>query len=265
LAGAAPRQRLANVKGHTWTVQFVAFAPDGKTLASQSINGNDATLKQWDLDKGQESKSVNGWFGFCRTTPDRKATAFFHYQDVVLLDVTTLKSRQLPRAGLLDVVACAAFSPRGELLFTGNGAGVYRYDVASGKVGLVHETHSREVSSVAASADGKTIASGSHDGMLILWDVEKKRVQTTIPAHNQGAILIRYSPDGKNLYSTSTADSRLRAWDPVSGKECARLDAPAKARALRLDVSPNGQALAVLYTDGTLKLVDLAQDRFTRP
>src|SRR5262249_10312257 len=41
------RQRL--FKGHTWNVQFLAYSPDGKTLTSQSINGNDATLKQWDV------------------------------------------------------------------------------------------------------------------------------------------------------------------------------------------------------------------------
>jgi WD40 repeat protein len=256
------RQRL--FKGHTWDVQFLAYSPDGKTLTSQSINGNDATLKQWDVATGQESRSVAGRFGFTLAAPDRKTTAFFRYQTVALLDVTTLKEREFPAASL-DVVGCAAFSPRGDLLLTGNGTGVFRYDVASGKVGLVHATHTQDVSSVAAAPDGKTIASGSHDGTVVLWDVEKNRARLTIPAHDKGAVLIRYSPDGQILCSASTGEPRVRFWDLASGTELARLEAPARARVFRLQASPDGRALSVLYADGTLKLLDLPPEGGTRP
>jgi WD40 repeat protein len=256
------RQRI--LKGHTWYVQFLAYPPDGKTLTSQSINGNYATLKQWDVEKGQELKTAVGRFGFHVAAPDRKTTAFFSYRDVVLLDIATLKEREFPHASL-DTVACAAFSPQGDLLVTGNGTGVFRYNVASGKVAQVHATHTQALSSVAAAPDGKTIASGSYDGTVVLWDTEKSRARLAIPAHNKGAILICYSPDGKSLYSASTAEPRVKVWDQASGKECGRLEAPAKAQVLRLEAVPDGGALAVLFADGDLKLVDWAKESATRP
>jgi WD40 repeat protein len=142
---------------------------------------------------------------------------------------------------------------------------VFRYDVASGKVGLVHATHTNSVSSVAIAPDGKTIASASHDGTVVLWDVEKNRARLTIPAHNKGAILICYSPDGKTLYSASTAEPGVKVWDPASGKQRAGLGAPAKTQVINMKVLSDSGTLMVLYTDGALKLVDLSQESVTRP
>jgi WD40 repeat protein len=43
---AAGGKHLATLKGHTSTVNTVAFGPDGKVLATGS---NDGTIKLWNL------------------------------------------------------------------------------------------------------------------------------------------------------------------------------------------------------------------------
>ena len=51
------RKELAALKGHKDIIRSVAFAPDGKTLASAS---DDATVKLWDVNTQQELATLQG-------------------------------------------------------------------------------------------------------------------------------------------------------------------------------------------------------------
>ena len=57
---SGPARRLATLKGHTGEVSSVAFAPDGKTLATGSW---DQTVKVWDITTGKELATLKGHSG----------------------------------------------------------------------------------------------------------------------------------------------------------------------------------------------------------
>jgi len=82
------------------------------------------------------------------------------------------------------------------------------------------------VVSVAFSADGKLIVSGSLDTTVRLWDAATGQpIGQPLTGHTETVTGVAFSPDGQRIVSGS-ADSTLHLWpnypDPVSAM-CAKL------------------------------------------
>ena len=84
-----------------------------------------------------------------------------------------------------------------------------------GKLFRVLAGHSRAVTSVAFSPDGKTLASGSGDHTLRLWNVKDGRCLASFEGHSLGVNAVAFSPDGKRIASAST-DGSVRVWEVPS-------------------------------------------------
>ena len=68
------------------------------------------------------------------------------------------------------------FSPDGKTLVLGHSDGLRLWDVAEQKEIAVLEGHIGGVSSVAFSVDGQWLASGGHDGTILLWELGTEEV-----------------------------------------------------------------------------------------
>ena len=82
--------------------------------------------------------------------------------------------------------------------------------------------HTGEVLSVSYSPDGSTLASGSLDRTVRLWDVSSGQEIATLQGHTHGVTSVSYSPNGQTLASGSL-DRTVRLWDVASGQEIATL------------------------------------------
>ena len=71
--------------------------------------------------------------------------------------------------------------------------------------------HSRVVSSVAFSPDGRTALSGSTDGTLKLWEVATGKELRTLTGHLNTVNSVAFSPDGRTAVSGSD-DQTLKLW-----------------------------------------------------
>jgi WD40 repeat protein len=72
--------------------------------------------------------------------------------------------------------------------------------------------------SVSFSPDGGTLASGSLDATVRLWDVATGTERRVLKGHAQSVWSVSFSPDGSTLASGSW-DATVRLWDVATG-EC---------------------------------------------
>jgi WD40 repeat protein len=77
--------------------------------------------------------------------------------------------------------------------------------------------HDSVVRSVAFSPDGQTLASGSHDNTVRLWDVSTGRELRRMQGHYDGVTSVAFNPNGQVLASGSS-DNTVRLWDVATGR-----------------------------------------------
>ena len=88
--------------------------------------------------------------------------------------------------------------------------------------------HPPWVWSVAYSPDGGTLASGSTDETIRLWDIATGEVLATLSGHTNEVYSVAYSPNGRTLASGSR-DNTVRLWDVATGEILATLSGHTKA------------------------------------
>ena len=246
-------QELQTFEGHSSSINSVAFSPDGQTIASGS---GDNTVKLWNLE-GQELSPRESELG------SGKQVVIFALSLLIQSGLHRLASLLLQdypevqdfwgRALLLKVLKTVhKFLKR---------LGVKKFPDwlwnLEGKKRLTFNGHSDEVSSVAFSPDGQTIASASQDGTVKLWDLEGKELRT-FKGDNSPVSSIAFSPDGQTIASASQ-DGTVKLWN-LEGKELRTFkgdNSPVSSVAF----SPDWQTIASGSRDRTVKVYNLAEEK----
>ena len=263
-----PRRRFspplhATLNGHRHRVQGVAFSPDGKKLASVSL---DRTLRVWDVESGslivasQRGRSrmyavVFSPDGKQVLTGNRDGTIGFWDPENAFQDFTLKAHRK--------IVNSVAFSPDGKLALTASDDETVKiWDVASKELYRVLKGHGDDVYSAVFSPDGKLVASASDDKTVIIWNVESGERVDTLRGHRNDVNTVAFSPNGKILASGS-ADKTIILWDFNTGRIIRRLTQHTHY-VFSVAFSPNGKFLASSSRDFTVRLWDVETGRMLR-
>ena len=158
-----------------------------------------------------------------------------------------------------DAITAVAISKSGQYWAAAGQRGEVRLWREEGQtLHLVWQAHRHNVWALAFSPDERTLASGSGDGSLKLWDVESGALLWS-DWRTQTIVCLAFSPEG-DLLASGGDDATLRLWDPKLGVPLQELPHPGSVASLAW--SPDGRRLASGDVAGTIRLWEL---RKTRP
>jgi WD40 repeat protein len=247
----------------------VAFSADGKFLATGDTNGE---IHLWDAIHGSKRMACQGhtsWVWAVAFSADGRWLATASDDSFVKLwDVQTGKCLQILERHT-SAANTIAFSPDGTLLASSGQDGTVELwqlqpypassqPIASGKSQTIAQhwktlrISTQRIWSIAFSPDSRTLAGGSEDHHLYLWDVETGECLQTLRGHSDWVRRVAFSPDGQFLASSST-DRTIRLWE-VGSDQCYRTLQGHTHEVTGLAFSPDGHYLATGSHDQTVKL-----------
>jgi predicted NACHT family NTPase len=113
--------------------------------------------------------------------------------------------------------------------------------------------HTAGINAIALAPDGRTLATGSWDTTVRLWDRHTRRELRSLAGHGAGVRCLAFSPDGKRL--ASGGSGAIVLWDPRSAKVLKRITT-GDNDGFGLAFSPDGRTLAAGNGDGSVRLWD---------
>ncbi len=249
---------IAQLEHSDW-VNNVAFSPDGRLLATSTVDYN-GTVRIWSIQTGKELLRIernDNQKGFQSASkiafsPDGRslATSSSFYNAVRIYDVQT--GKELKRLGNDSSLNYMAFSPDGDRLATiSNDYTAHLWDVQTGKE-LLRLENDGSGRAMAFDRDKNRLATASNDNTTLLWDVQTgKEIQRL--KHDSWVRMVAFSPDGSKL--ATICKDRAYLWDAQKGKNLQRLELHVSVHAV--EFSPDGRMLATGCDDTMARLWDV--------
>jgi WD40 repeat protein len=248
------------LKGHVAKIEGIDISPDDETLASASRDG---TVRLWNLRNGQLLQVLRGHAG-------RVWSASFSPDGSMLATVGQdgkIRIWRLPRSDdhqyfSSDHWLQSVISANGQTIAVAKTSGpIQLIDARDRKIRTSIPVAGPEVRCLALTSDAATIAIGTKEGNLTLWNTLEKKPHAL--ASNLPADIMEFSPNGHCLVASSAASGITSLFDLTESRSY-NLRPPDGGRVNRFVFSPDSSLVGVVYGNTKFALLDLATKQYRR-
>lgn len=216
-------QVVRNLTGHTAPIQHLATSLDGKWILS---GGGDQTIRIWDAASGQPIRTLasdQGYsvFSIAVSQDKRYVAAGTQYKKIIVWDAKTGQKIKTFEGSDRPIYA-VAFSKDGSFLFGVTGLQIKRWAITTGEEVVLRGNsfesgHKHYVNTLAASPDGRWLASGGNDNRVVLWDANSLQEIREMKGHSGEIHCLTFSNNG-GLLASGGADKAVKLWSTADGK-----------------------------------------------
>lgn len=237
------RPELVLQGGHTYTIDKLAFSPDGRLIASGGISGE---VLIWDVASGREVRALPNHTSPVFSHDGRMIATMARDRSVHVWDVASGQAlRKL--TGYKNIRSSLAFSPDGKWLAVCGWDGALIWELATGREARVFKDAKEHI---AFSPDGRWLT--AYGDSVKVWQVDTWDEVLSIKAGWVGSIVI--SSDSRRII-TGIRDGRLRVWDITTGSELDARQAYQDGKQVsELAISRDGRWIAAGTSDGDVKI-----------
>jgi hypothetical protein len=210
-------------------VHVLAWSRDGKTIATA---GQDGLVRLWDVGEREVRLALAG--------------------------------HKRPVRGL-------ALAPDGSWVVAvsdDKAAHLRAWDATTGEERFTFKAPKGVFQAVAASPDGRTIATGGTAGKDVgeirLWDAGTGTDRGVLHGHVGEVVALAFAPDGRTLASAGSKDNDIKLWDLAGRREVWTSAGHAK-RVNAVVFAPDGRTLASASRDGSVRFWDAASGEGRQP